>query len=77
LPLGVDRNDGGTDGAMGAAWKAHHLQTTSNFGRKDWLLCWHLGRLDFPAKDRPVAKGHRSHYRSLELLGRQPLAAAA
>jgi linoleoyl-CoA desaturase len=96
-------------GAMGAAWMAHELQTTSNFGKRNWLLCWYVGGLNFqvehhlfpkvcsihyPAisgivEETALAHGlpynkHdtlraaiRSHYRSLALLGRQPLAAAA
>lgn len=96
-------------GAMSSAWMAHELQTTSNFGRRNWLLCWYVGGLNFqvehhlfpkvcsihyPAisgivEETALAHGlpynhHatlreaiRSHYRSLALLGRQPLAAAA
>jgi linoleoyl-CoA desaturase len=49
-------------GAMSAAWIAHELQTTSNFGRGNWLLCWYVGGLNFQVEHHLFPKVCSIHY---------------
>ena len=44
------------------AWMVHELKTTSNFGRKNKMLCWYVGGLNFQIEHHLSPKICSIHY---------------
>jgi linoleoyl-CoA desaturase len=49
-------------GAMGSAWMQHEMETTSDFGPNNWLLCWYVGGLNFQVEHHLFPKVCSIHY---------------
>ncbi|TFG42410.1 MAG: acyl-CoA desaturase [Gemmatimonadales bacterium] len=49
-------------GAMGSAWMQHEMETTSDFGPKNRLLCWYVGGLNFQVEHHLFPKVCSIHY---------------
>jgi len=58
-------------GAMGSAWMAHELETTSDFGPKNWLLCWYVGGLNFQVEHHLFPKVCSIHYPAISGIVRE------
>jgi linoleoyl-CoA desaturase len=56
FPLPDDR------GVMEQAWAVHEMETTSNFGRGNRLLCWYVGGLNFQIEHHLFPKVCSIHY---------------
>ncbi len=46
-------------------WLVHELETTANFGRKNSLLSWYIGGLDFQVEHHLFPKMCHVHYASI------------
>ena len=64
----------GTDGVMEHAWLVHEMETTSNFGRKNRLLCWYVGGLNFQIEHHLFPKVCSIHYPVISDIVRQTAA---
>jgi linoleoyl-CoA desaturase len=49
-------------GKMESAWLVHEMETTSNFGRSNRLLCWYVGGLNFQIEHHLFPKVCSIHY---------------
>ena len=49
-------------GMMEHAWMVHEMETTSNFGRANRLLCWYVGGLNFQIEHHLFPKVCSIHY---------------
>jgi linoleoyl-CoA desaturase len=54
-----------TDGKVEDAWMAHQLRTTANFARKNRLLSWYVGGLNFQVEHHLFPKVCSIHYPAL------------
>jgi linoleoyl-CoA desaturase len=50
---------------MEHAWDVHQVQTTVDFGRKSWILCWLLGGLNFQIEHHLFPRICHVHYPAL------------
>ncbi|HYG69174.1 MAG TPA: fatty acid desaturase, partial [Anaeromyxobacteraceae bacterium] len=50
------------NGVMEHAWAVHEMETTSNFGRHNRLLCWYVGGLNFQIEHHLFPKVCSIHY---------------
>jgi linoleoyl-CoA desaturase len=49
-------------GVMEHAWLVHEMATTSNFGRRNRLLCWYVGGLNFQVEHHLFPRTCSVHY---------------
>lgn len=49
-------------GVMDQAWLIHEMETTSNFGRNNRLLCWYVGGLNFQVEHHLFPRVCSIHY---------------
>jgi len=50
------------EGVMEHAWLVHEMATTSNFGRRNRLLCWYVGGLNFQVEHHLFPRTCSVHY---------------
>ncbi len=50
------------EGMMEHAWLVHEMETTSNFGRRNRLLCWYVGGLNFQVEHHLFPRTCSVHY---------------
>ena len=50
------------EGVMENAWLVHEMATTSNFGRRNRLLCWYVGGLNFQVEHHLFPRTCSVHY---------------
>ncbi len=50
------------EGLMEHAWLVHEMETTSNFGRDNRLLCWYVGGLNFQVEHHLFPRTCSIHY---------------
>jgi linoleoyl-CoA desaturase len=53
---------------MDSAWAAHQVQTTVDFARKNRVLCWFLGGLNFQIEHHLLSKICHIHYPALSTI---------
>ncbi len=58
-------------GRMATAWAEHHVQTTVDFARRNRLLTWHGGGMDFQIEHHLFPQICHVHYRALAPLAQQ------
>lgn len=58
-------------GRMETAWAVHQVETTVDFARRNWLLTWYLGGLNFQVEHHLFPRICHIHYRSLSKLVEQ------
>jgi linoleoyl-CoA desaturase len=58
-------------GDMENAWTVHEMETTSNFGRGNRLLCWYVGGLNFQIEHHLFPKVCSIHYPAISPIVQQ------
>lgn len=61
----------GPGGAIPQTWLAHELMTTSNFGRRNRLLCWYVGGLNYQVEHHLFPKVCSIHYPAISGIVRE------
>ena len=59
------------NGAMSESWVVHELATTSNFGRRNQVLCWYVGGLNFQVEHHLFPKVCSIHYPAISDIVRE------
>lgn len=59
---GTDYPAPNPEGMMEHAWLVHEMETTSNFGRRNRLLCWYVGGLNFQVEHHLFPRTCSVHY---------------
>ena len=59
------------NGAMSESWVVHELATTSNFGRRNQVLCWYVGGLNFQVEHHLFPKICSIHYPAISDIVRE------
>jgi linoleoyl-CoA desaturase len=67
----VDSFDMPVSGKMDDAWMEHQMRSTSNFARKNWLVSWYVGGLNFQVEHHLFPNICHIHYPKISKIVKQ------